>query len=186
LRKALKSAARSSGRAVVVTPSTSAIKSTKHFDIENLRKGTRGGLFGAYAQSKLAWAVLNAHLAESFDQDGIELFAVDPGVNRTGMTAGTGAPLPVRLLWRLLPKPATGAKRLAAVLGDEWGGRSGALVMGGKARPIPADGMNDQQVSKLLATMRESIPQADGYPGLIDRNNDDREHSSSDAKEDKL
>lgn len=154
LRGALKSAAGSRGHSVVVTPSTAAVKSVKRFDIENLRKGTKGGLLGAYAQSKLAWAVLNAHLAESFREDGIELFAVDPGINRTGMTANSGVPLPIRLLWRFLPKPAAGAKRQAAVLGDEWRGRSGSLIIGGKIKAIPADYMTDQSVSELLATMR--------------------------------
>ncbi|MEM1108854.1 MAG: SDR family NAD(P)-dependent oxidoreductase [Planctomycetota bacterium] len=157
LRSALKSAAELRGHSVVVTPSTSAVKSVKQFDIDTLRKGTKGGLLGAYAQSKLAWAVLNAHLAESFHEDGIELFAVDPGVNRTGMTASVGAPLPVRLLWRLLPKPVAGAKRQVEVLSKEWRNRSGSLVIGGKVKSIPADMMTDQNVSKLLAIVNEAI-----------------------------
>lgn len=153
---ALKQAAEASGRAVVVTPATSVLKSQKALDVENLRRGVKGGLTGAYAQSKLAFAVLNVHLAAEFGNDGIDCFAVDPGINRTGMTTGSGAPLPVRLLWRLLPKPSAGAARLAAVLDDEWRGRSGSLVMGGKARPIPGDAASPQLISALLRIIDEA------------------------------
>ncbi|MEO1585303.1 MAG: SDR family NAD(P)-dependent oxidoreductase [Planctomycetota bacterium] len=162
---ALKKAVEIRGRAVVVTPSTSVITSQKGLDIENLRRGTKGGLTGAYAQSKLAFAALNVHLAAEFDSDGIDCFAVDPGINRTGMTTGSGAPLPVRLLWRLLPKPSAGAARLAAVLDDEWRGRSGSLVMGGKARPIPGGADTPQVIAALLSIINEASAEESPGPG---------------------
>ncbi|MEM9167872.1 MAG: SDR family NAD(P)-dependent oxidoreductase [Planctomycetota bacterium] len=162
LRPALKQAAEARGHAVVITPATSVLKSQKALDVKNLRHGVKGGLTGAYAQSKLAFAVLNTQLAEEHRDDGIECFAVDPGINRTGMTAGSGAPLPVQLLWRLLPKPSAGAARLAAMLDDEWRGKSGALVMGGKARRIPAGADAPRVVASLLelvnATPGDSTP----------------------------
>ncbi|MEM9167984.1 MAG: SDR family NAD(P)-dependent oxidoreductase [Planctomycetota bacterium] len=156
LSVALKEAVEIRGRAVVVTPSSSVIKSQKSLDIENLRRGTKGGITGAYAQSKLAFAALNVHLAAELGNDGIDCFAVDPGINRTGMTTGSGAPLPVRLMWRLLPKPSAGAARLAAVLDEEWRGRSGSLVMGGKTRPIPGGADTPQVIAALLGMINEA------------------------------
>ncbi|MEL6497607.1 MAG: SDR family NAD(P)-dependent oxidoreductase [Planctomycetota bacterium] len=167
LAPALKQAAEASGRAVVVTPATSVLKSQKALDVENLRRGVKGGLTGAYAQSKLAFAVLNTRLAEEYRDDGIECFAVDPGINRTGMTTGSGAPLPVRLLWRLLPKPSAGAARLAAMLDDEWRGQSGSLVMGGKAGPIPGGADTPQVVAALLGIITDAS--AEASPGAGDR-----------------
>ncbi|MEL6796731.1 MAG: SDR family NAD(P)-dependent oxidoreductase [Planctomycetota bacterium] len=160
LSVALKKAVEIRGRAVVVTPSSSVIKSQKSLDIENLRRGTKGGLTGAYSQSKLAFAALNVHLAAEFGNDGIDCFAVDPGINRTGMTTGSGAPLPVRLLWRLLPKPSAGAARLAAVLDDEWRGRSGSLVMGGKTRPIPGGADTPQVIAALRGVINDASAEA--------------------------
>lgn len=155
LSPALKRAADSRGRAVVVTPSTSAINMTKAFDVSSLKYGVQGGLAGAYAQTKLAWAVLNGHLADEYREDGIELFAVDPGINRTGMTISGGAPLPVRLLWRLLPRPSKGAARLSAVLDDKWQGRSGTLLIGGRPRLLPSHA-NDQSTIKELLRLVEA------------------------------
>ncbi len=160
LRPALKQAAEDRGHAVVVTPATSVLKSQKALDIDNLRRGVKGGLNGAYAQSKLAFAALNTQLAEEYRDDGIECFAVDPGINRTGMTTGSGAPLPVRLLWRLLPKPSAGAARLAAMLDDEWRGQSGSLVMGGKKRPIPGGADSPQVISELLNIIDKALAES--------------------------
>ncbi|MEM7449777.1 MAG: SDR family NAD(P)-dependent oxidoreductase [Myxococcota bacterium] len=156
LSTALRNAVEVRGRAVVVTPSTSAIKMVKALDIATLRRGSKGGLTGAYAQTKLAWAVLNEHLAAEYRDDGIELFAVDPGINRTGMTTSNGAPLPVRLIWRLLPKPSAGASRLAAVLDEKWRGRSGTLLLGGKPKPIPSHAATPQLVKELLSIIEEA------------------------------
>ena len=156
LRPALRHAAATRGRAVVVTPSTSAVKSQKSLDISALRTGVKGGLAGAYAQSKLAFAVLNAHLAAEYGDDGIEYFAVDPGVNRTAMTTSSAAPLPVRLMWRLLPKPSVGAARLAAMLDDEWHGRSGSLILGGRQRAIPGHAGASPVTEALLGVVEEA------------------------------
>ncbi len=156
LSSALRNAVEVRGRAVVVTPSTSAIKMVKALDIATLRRGSKGGLTGAYAQSKLAWAVLNEHLAAEYREDGIELFAVDPGINRTGMTTSSGAPLPVRLIWRLLPKPSVGAARLAAVLDEKWRGRSGTLLLGGKPKPIPSHAATQQTAMELLSIIEDA------------------------------
>ena len=156
LSTALRNAAEVRGRAVVVTPSTSAIKMVKALDIATLRRGSKGGLTGAYAQTKLAWAVLNEYLAEEYREEGIELFAVDPGINRTGMTTSSGAPLPVRLIWRLLPKPSAGAARLAAVLDEKWRGRSGTLLLGGKPKPIPSHAATPQTAMELLSIIEEA------------------------------
>ncbi|MEM8885263.1 MAG: SDR family NAD(P)-dependent oxidoreductase, partial [Planctomycetota bacterium] len=111
----LKQAANRRGRAVVVTPSTAALKSVRRFDVAALRTGTRAGLLGAYAESKFAWSVLNAHLADVHALDGVEFFAIDPGATRTRMTGrGSSAPWPVRLLWRWLGSPSDAAARLVA------------------------------------------------------------------------
>ncbi|MEM1330947.1 MAG: SDR family NAD(P)-dependent oxidoreductase [Planctomycetota bacterium] len=155
LLPALKSAAESSGRAVVVTPATSALKPIRRLSIDQLKHGLKGGVFGAYAASKLAWAVVNADLAVQWKKFGVELYAIDPGATRTQMTGpGSNAPLPVRMLWRFLPPPSKGAARLAAPLGRAWSGKSGALLVRNKPYVVP-DAVVDVSVrSELLETVR--------------------------------
>lgn len=149
LRDQLAAAAQRHGRAVVVTPASSAVARGRPLVTAELERPVRAGLFGAYAQSKLASAVLTARLAPSFAEQGIELYSIDPGLNRTAMTARGGVPLIVRLMWRLLPHPRKGAERLRQPTRPGWQGKPGAYVSGGKPKALPASKIPPGETDRL-------------------------------------
>ncbi|MEM6332647.1 MAG: SDR family NAD(P)-dependent oxidoreductase [Planctomycetota bacterium] len=157
LMPVLSAAAEQRGRSVVVTASSAVVKSAKRFLPDKLRTGVRGGVFGAYAQSKLAWAVLNTHLARQSETGNIEFYAIDPGTTRSRMTkAGGGAPLPVRLMSRWLPAPSRGAERLAAVLESDWSQPSGSMLVNGKRIDIPAGAADGESMSRLISILKDA------------------------------
>ena len=155
LRPALAAGAKGAGRAVVVTASSNAVFMTHRFDPARLDDPSRTGIFGAYAQSKLAASVLTHALAPGFARDGVELYAVDPGGTRTAMTAGPAAPFFVRWMRSLLPGPEKGAANLLAPLGEAYRGRSGLLISGGKEKRVPKGGAAAESEAAVLALCRD-------------------------------
>ncbi|MEM6749700.1 MAG: SDR family NAD(P)-dependent oxidoreductase [Planctomycetota bacterium] len=137
LRPALAAGAAEVGRAVVVTVSSSAIANSGPLRVDGLSQPAKQGLFGSYAQSKLALTLATSMLARELDEDGVHIYAVDPGANRTPMTTGSSAPRLVRWAQALLPPPEKGAAKLIAPLDDSWADRSGSLIARGKVKPIP-------------------------------------------------
>ncbi|MEM1127482.1 MAG: SDR family NAD(P)-dependent oxidoreductase [Bacteroidota bacterium] len=151
LRPALAAGAAESGRSVVVTPSSSAVFKTDPFDPATLDNPQKQGLFGAYAQSKLAVASLAEALAPNYTHDSIDLYAVDPGGTRTSMTASEAAPFIIRLIQRFLPGPEKGAANLLRPLDTSYRGKTGLLISGGKVRALPNDGGTAENKAALLA-----------------------------------
>ncbi|MEM8600859.1 MAG: SDR family NAD(P)-dependent oxidoreductase [Bacteroidota bacterium] len=151
LRPALAAGAVEGGRAVVVTPSSSAVFKTDPFDPAALDTPEKQGLFGAYAQSKLAVASLAEALAPDYARDRIDLYAADPGGTRTSMTASDAAPFIIRLIQRFLPGPEKGAANLLIPLDAAYSGRSGLLISGGKVRALPNGGGTTENKAALLA-----------------------------------
>ena len=169
LRPSLAAGAREVGRSVVVNVSSNAVFMTGAFDPARLNNPRRTGIFGAYAQSKLAITALTQALAPDFVRDGVELFAVDPGGARTAMTAGRAAPFFVRWMNFLLPGPEKGASNLLTPLDDAYAGRPGLFLSGGKVRRIPKGAADPSRAEALLALCRDGVdaPTGDAAPRAI-------------------
>ncbi|NJN63417.1 MAG: hypothetical protein HC882_00125, partial [Acidobacteria bacterium] len=56
--------------------------------VDRLADNPRQGIFGAYGQTKLALTVATQTLAPAYADAQVELYAVDPGSNRSAMTQG--------------------------------------------------------------------------------------------------
>lgn len=114
-------------------------------------------LAGAYAQSKLALSAITQALALDFQLDGIAVRSVDPGGNRTPMTAGAGMPAVLKLVRPLLFRaPEVGARRIYdAAFDPQHESAVGSFLTGGKTVPLPASAADPQAQSELLALCRE-------------------------------
>ncbi len=151
LKDSLAKGAKQYGRAIVVTASSNAIFMTHSFDVSTLNTPRKPGIFGAYAQSKLAVSVLMNTLAPDFSADNIELYAIDPGGTNTAMTAGKAAPFFVRWMRKLLPGPGKAAKNFLLPLQDGFAMKPGTLISGGKAHKLPKGGGKTESKQALLA-----------------------------------
>ena len=145
------------GRAVVVNVSSTATKVSGPLDVARLADPKKPGIFGAYGQSKLALTVATKAMAPGFAKRGIELYAVDPGSNRTRMTASRAAPFFVRWMQRFIPGPENGAAKLMVPLNREWSGQAGALIVNGKARPIPKGADAPDTIAALEALLQREL-----------------------------
>ncbi|MEM9840888.1 MAG: SDR family NAD(P)-dependent oxidoreductase [Pseudomonadota bacterium] len=157
LEASLAAGAAASGPAVVVNASSNAAGLSGPLNVGRLVAPTKPGVFGSYGQTKLALTAATAAMAPALAAKGIKTYAVDPGGNRTGMTAGRGAPFFVRWMHRLLPGPETGAARLAAPLAAGWDAPPGAFVTGGKAKPIPKKADASDTLAALLTQIRKEL-----------------------------
>lgn len=145
------------GRAVVVNVSSTATKVSGPLDVARLADPKKPSIFGAYGQSKLALTVATKAMAPRFAKRGIELYAVDPGSNRTRMTASRAAPFFVRWMQRFIPGPENGAAKLMVPLNREWSGQAGALIVGGKTKAIPRGADAPDTVAALEALVQREI-----------------------------
>ncbi|MGR3434912.1 MAG: SDR family NAD(P)-dependent oxidoreductase [Shimia sp.] len=143
------------GRGTVAFLSSGAIKMCGPLDPAKLEQGTKPGLMGAYGQSKLALSALMAAWAEAAAKDGIRLLAVDPGGNRTAMTAGAGASWGVRAMHGLLPKPEKGAAKVTGAIAAEH--PTGTLTMGGRPVRLGARTLPDAAVRATVAKIEADL-----------------------------
>jgi NAD(P)-dependent dehydrogenase (short-subunit alcohol dehydrogenase family) len=114
-------------------------------------------LFGAYGQSKLALSALTQALAADFQRDGVAIRSVDPGGNRTPMTAGAGMPAVLKLVRPLFFRaPEVGARRIYdAAFDPKYDTAVGSFLTSGKVVPLPASATDPQAQSELLGLCRE-------------------------------
>lgn len=100
-----------SGDGRIVNTSSGAVNLTGRLRLDELRdpKSFRR-LVGPYGQSKLALTTLTNALAPDYGKRGIALRSVDPGGNRTKMTAGGGMPWPLGYFNRFFQSPEKGAR----------------------------------------------------------------------------
>lgn len=108
--------------------------------VDRLTDPRRMDIMGAYAQSKLALAVLGEIAAPELQRDGIIIRTACPGANRTTMTAkGDGMPWILQILVPLFfSNPVKGAAALYGALFDaKFGNRSGIYVEKGKIKSLP-------------------------------------------------
>jgi NAD(P)-dependent dehydrogenase (short-subunit alcohol dehydrogenase family) len=140
------------GQSAILNVSSGAIKLTGRLQIENLQRPPKiKKLTGAYAQSKLALTTLTNALAPDYATIGIVLRSMDPGGNKTAMTAGSGMPRALLLIRPLFFKsPAEGGSEIvAAALDPKYGRKSGLFIAGNRETKPPAD-CSDPEVQKRL------------------------------------
>lgn len=157
LRPALSLAGRSGQRSVIVNVSSSAISMTGKLNVDALPAPRKGGILGAYGQSKLALTVATSVMATDYAAEGIDVFAVDPGGNRTRMTSDAGAPFFIRWMQWALPKPQKGALLLAKPLKGSQFAKSGDLIVNGKTKPLPKGALDEEKVSNLRKLMQANL-----------------------------
>ncbi|PWW02381.1 NAD(P)-dependent dehydrogenase (short-subunit alcohol dehydrogenase family) [Paenibacillus cellulosilyticus] len=123
----------------VINTSSSALKFTKEFTIENLeRPKVFRKLLGPYATSKLALSLWTQAIAPQLAKDDIKIRSVDPGSNNT-LRKGkkTGLPLVVALLMRLFFSPPThGANRLYEGALGQHRNETGVFLLKGQAAQL--------------------------------------------------
>ncbi|HEU4324517.1 MAG TPA: SDR family NAD(P)-dependent oxidoreductase [Roseiflexaceae bacterium] len=122
----------------VVNTSSNALLFVKQFDLELLeRPRVYKPLSGPYGASKLGLSLWSQQLAPALLAEGIEIRSVNPGGNKTKMTAGPGMPkwlVPIRNLF--FSHPSVGAGRIYDVALGTWRGKTGVFVDGGRATPF--------------------------------------------------
>lgn len=122
----------------VVNTSSNALLFVKQFDLELLERPRRyKPISGPYGASKLGLSLWSRELAPALQAEGIEIRSVNPGANKTKMTAGAGMPKWLLLLRHLFfAHPSVGAGRIYDVAVGPWRGQSGVFVNNGKATPL--------------------------------------------------
>lgn len=144
--------------AVVNVSSGSALRAGV-LQLDELLKPTRfRKLFGSYAQSKLALSLMTRDTAPDLVARGICQISVDPGPNRTRMTAGPGMPalmIPVRNM--LFSAPVVGAARVVSGLEAALAGRvaPGAFLTRDQVRPLPIEAVAGRE---LLIRLEAMVP----------------------------
>lgn len=138
MHKLKKNVSRTQGTIINIA-SGSALR-VKQLNIKHLIKPAKAiKLFGAYAESKLALAIITETLAEQFMNKGIHIACADPGPTKTNMTSGAG--MPKFLLWLrplLYSSPEqSAAKIFLAYQSAKSSPSSGQFFAGDKIKPLP-------------------------------------------------
>ena len=152
LMKTLKpNVARAKG--AIINVSSGAALKAKTLSVETLTRPEKAKkLYGAYAASKLALSVVTNVLGGEFASDGVALASVNPGPNKTEMTASHGMP---RFLLFLRPliyaSPEKGASKVFDVSRiAKVHPRPGAFFTGRKEKALPQFAESKEVVKKLL------------------------------------
>ena len=146
-----------SGDGRVVNTSSAAITVTGRLRVDDLRDPpTFRRLVGPYGQSKLALTTMTNALSPDYARRGVALRSVDPGGNRTKMTAGEGMPWPLSYFHGFFKRPDKGARLLRdAALDPALDARGGLFLTGGRVKDPPRDANDSAVQSRLLALCRE-------------------------------
>ena len=143
---------------VVVNTSSMAIFMSSTLKLNELKNPSKSGLFHSYANSKLALTILSKRMANLYKSDGIKVYAIDPGGNRTSMTSGEGAPFFVRWFRIFVPPPSKGASFLTAPLLDKnFSAVSGELISSGKVKPIPKKSDTEENANSLIRLLKNDV-----------------------------
>ncbi|MCF2870930.1 SDR family NAD(P)-dependent oxidoreductase [Octadecabacter sp. G9-8] len=147
----------------VINVASGSARRVKTLSVRSLKKPTdTRKLFGAYAQSKLAVALITQTIAPDFLTDGIRIVAADPGPVKSGMTSGDGMPGLLKLLRPFLyATPEKGAAKVFAALDSEArADQSGGFYPGGKRRSLPAFANQGHLADEILEFCDEQIERA--------------------------
>ena len=141
------------GRAkgVIINVSSGAALKAKTLSVETLTRPQKAKkLYGAYAVSKLALSVVTNTLGQEFASDGVVLASVNPGPNKTEMTASGGMPRFLLLLRPLIyASPDKGASIVFDVAKIAQA-QPGAYFAGRRARSLPRFTEDKGVIEKLL------------------------------------
>ncbi|MEO0469068.1 MAG: SDR family NAD(P)-dependent oxidoreductase [Bacteroidota bacterium] len=156
LTRKLEKALRNSAQPIVINTVTGGQHTVKTFDAETLKQPERfKKLFGPYMQSKYALSLMMNHLAETWPK--VRIVNVDPGPNKTKMTAGNGMPgwlVPLRNLF--FSRPQKGAKLLyQAAFDPSHGAQSGVYLSGNKVKPLRLR-ITEAQREKILSSVNRA------------------------------
>ncbi|MGG1633368.1 SDR family NAD(P)-dependent oxidoreductase [Paenibacillus sp. NRS-1760] len=123
----------------VINTSSSALKFTKEFSIEDLEHPkTFRKLLGPYATSKLALSLWTQAIAPQLAKNGIKIRSVDPGSNNT-LRKGkqSGLPVLVEVLMKLFFSPPTlGANKLYEGALGEHHHENGVFLLKGRVAEL--------------------------------------------------
>lgn len=152
LTKELKPLFDKSDNAFVVNTATGAMHKQKSLDIDNLKRPKKFvKLMGSYMNSKFALVLLMNHLGKEWSNSNIRVINVDPGPNKTGMTAGSGMPFwlkPIRNLF--FPAPIKGANKIYdAAFSPSFSGKTGIYITGDKINEVQYQ-LNDSEFKNML------------------------------------
>jgi NAD(P)-dependent dehydrogenase (short-subunit alcohol dehydrogenase family) len=145
-------------RGVFVVTSSGVITTPKKLKLDELRNPKQvGKLFGAYAQSKLAAAMMVSGLALEYEPLGVVCRSADPGPNKTSMTAGSGMPWFLLLLRPLIFKaPEVGARHVHdAAVSPAYGTKTGIFIATGTIKALPTRIDQPEVRRNTLALCRE-------------------------------
>lgn len=153
LRPALKHADKKSGNSIIVNLSSDSIFHTHELNPEKIKNPSKAGVFGAYGQSKLALTAITRYLAEEFEKDGINMFAINPGATRTKMAKGF-----IGWFYLLLPTPFSSAKKIARPIIEEgFNIPTGSLLSMDKVKRIPKNGGDGEIMSKTYEVYKSCV-----------------------------
>ncbi|MWC30954.1 SDR family NAD(P)-dependent oxidoreductase [Paenibacillus sp. MMS18-CY102] len=145
-----------SGNAIVTAVGSSAMRMARQLHLGKLQKPIKFKKFSPYAQSKLATAAAFIALSESFAKDNILLRVVDPGPNKTAMSASSGLPGWFKLLRPFFNSPDVGAKRIyEAAHAAAFNGQTGIYIEKGKVAQPPRIALNSKLQNELLLLLQE-------------------------------
>lgn len=158
LRPQLTAGASNGNRSVIVNFSSSAANAVKKIDVAQLQNPDKiGGLFDAYAKSKLAVTAVTCFLKDELIKDNILIYSVDPGATKSPMTKkSTGMPFFLRWLSPLLfSSPDRQAmkimKGIEAAMTD---GESGLFISNGRRKPNPTLALDSAFQTDLQALLQ--------------------------------
>ena len=140
-------------KGAIINVSSGAALKAKTLSVETLIRPEKAKkLYGAYAASKLALSVVTHALGSEFATDGVALASVNPGPNKTEMTASNGMPKFLLLLRPLIySSPEKGASKVFDVSRlVKFHPRPGAFFAGRKVKALPQFTGSKDVVDKLL------------------------------------
>jgi NAD(P)-dependent dehydrogenase (short-subunit alcohol dehydrogenase family) len=142
---------RDSAPARVVTTASDAHRGGL-IDVSDLSGERRWSAWSAYSNSKLANILFTRALARRLEGSGVTANCLHPGVIRTGL--GRGAPLPVRLGWRVASvffgSPRKGARTIVHLAEAREGGEVSGGYFADSRRATPSVQAQDDELAEDL------------------------------------
>lgn len=135
----------------VVNTVTGGLENRKLGKIEELKRPQKFvKLFGSYMQSKAALLLMMNYLAKEWPQ--VRIVNVDPGPNKTHMTAAGGMPTWLKFVRNLMfPGPEVGGRKLYnATFNEEFKEKSGIYISWNSIHPVKNE-ISQQEIEQILA-----------------------------------
>lgn len=153
LTKELKPLLDQANNPFIINTATGGLHQQKKLNIDNLKRPKKFvKLLGSYMHSKLAITLLMNNLAKEWIN--VHIKSVDPGPNKTGMTAGNGVPALLKPFAKFFFSPPTkGAQKLYnGAFDQKFNGKSGIYITGNKAKNMKME-LNKNEIEKILSNI---------------------------------